>query len=180
MPRTRNLGRNPRDVYQPRAVVEAVAESQPEGEQDRETLAFFSVEGVHGMAHHAPCGPSVDAKVEQGLRALHLELRLGGGPCEVHGLLQVHDFWDASHDAAQKVWDEFWDRNRMDERIDMFARDLCWAGEQFMREVCSLWIEKQQLLARLCYRTYRECHRLILSAIPEWQEIAIVAREGLP
>jgi hypothetical protein len=51
MPRTRNLGRNPREVYQPRAVIETVAESQLEGEQGRQTLAFFSVEGVRGMAH---------------------------------------------------------------------------------------------------------------------------------
>jgi hypothetical protein len=51
MPRTRNLDRNPRNVYQQAAVVEAVAEPQAEGEQGRETPAFFSVEGVHGMAH---------------------------------------------------------------------------------------------------------------------------------
>jgi hypothetical protein len=51
MPRTRNLDRKLRDVYQPAAVVEAVAEPQPEGEQGRPTLAFFSVEGVQGMAH---------------------------------------------------------------------------------------------------------------------------------
>jgi hypothetical protein len=50
MPRTRNLGRNPREVYPPTAVVE-VAEPQLEGEQGRPTQAFFSVEGVHGMAH---------------------------------------------------------------------------------------------------------------------------------
>lgn len=37
------------------------------------------------------------------------------------------------HDAAQAVWDEFWDRNKMDARMDMFARDLSWGGEQFMR-----------------------------------------------
>ena len=51
MPRTRNLGRDPREVYQPIAVVEAVAEPQRESEQGRPALAFFSVEGVHGMAH---------------------------------------------------------------------------------------------------------------------------------
>jgi hypothetical protein len=51
MPRTRNLDRNARDGYQPRAVVEVVAEHQPPGERGHETLACFSVEGVHGMAH---------------------------------------------------------------------------------------------------------------------------------
>ena len=51
MSRTRNLGRNPRDVYPPTAVVEAIVEPQLESEQGRPTLASFSVEGVHGMAH---------------------------------------------------------------------------------------------------------------------------------
>jgi hypothetical protein len=38
-------------VYPPTAVVEAVAEPQLESEQGRPALAFFSVDGVHGMAH---------------------------------------------------------------------------------------------------------------------------------
>lgn len=38
-----------------------------------------------------------------------------------------------SYDAAQVVWDEFWTRNRMDERLDLFARDISVMGEQFIR-----------------------------------------------
>ncbi len=38
-----------------------------------------------------------------------------------------------THDQAQAVWDEFWKRNRMDQRLDMMARDLSWGGEQFLR-----------------------------------------------
>lgn len=38
-----------------------------------------------------------------------------------------------SHDTAQGVWDEFWKRNKMDNRLDMMARDLSILGEQFLR-----------------------------------------------
>lgn len=33
------------------------------------------------------------------------------------------------HDKARRVWDKFWTRNRMRERIRMMARDLTWQGE---------------------------------------------------
>lgn len=37
------------------------------------------------------------------------------------------------YDKAQTVWDEFWKRNKMDQRLDLIARDYCWGGEQFLR-----------------------------------------------
>jgi hypothetical protein len=37
------------------------------------------------------------------------------------------------HDKAHAVWEEFWKRCNMDNRLDMFARDLSWGGEQFFR-----------------------------------------------
>lgn len=38
-----------------------------------------------------------------------------------------------THDAAVTVWKEFWKRNKMGARLDMFARDISIYGEQFMR-----------------------------------------------
>lgn len=37
------------------------------------------------------------------------------------------------HDTAQDVFNEFWERNKMDQRLDTIARDFCWGGEQFIR-----------------------------------------------
>lgn len=38
-----------------------------------------------------------------------------------------------THDAAQQVWDDFWQNNKMDDRLKKIRRDLSIMGEQFIR-----------------------------------------------
>lgn len=38
-----------------------------------------------------------------------------------------------THDAAQAVWDEFWKRNKMNDRLSAIVRDACVLGELFLR-----------------------------------------------
>lgn len=38
-----------------------------------------------------------------------------------------------THDQAKQVFEEFWNRNKMGQRLDTIARDFCWGGEQFLR-----------------------------------------------
>lgn len=46
--------------------------------------------------------------------------------------------WKISNDRVKGVWEEFWTRNRLDDKLRVWCDDLTWQGELLLRKDCPL------------------------------------------
>lgn len=82
-------------------------------------------------------------------RIIHLkqEFCLGKGlVCHIHFSSGTKK--GQTHDKAQAVWDDFWKRNKMEQRLDTISRDFCWGGEQFLRYFRGAGANRSKLVIR--------------------------------